>query len=74
LETVQIEEVTSEEDIAELRELIRRHQMYTGSEVASRVLDQWPHVLGAFRRVMPIDYLKAMQQGVATRQNLEPVR
>ena len=74
LETVQIEEVSSEEDISELRELIRRHQMYTGSEVASRILDQWPSVLAGFRRVMPIDYLKAMQQGVATRQNLEPVR
>jgi glutamate synthase (NADPH/NADH) large chain len=74
LGTVQIEEVRSEEDIAELCELIRRHQMYTGSEVASRILDRWPHVLESFRRVMPVDYLKAMQQGIATRQHLEPVR
>jgi glutamate synthase (NADPH/NADH) large chain len=74
LGTVQIEDVTSEEDIAELLELIRRHQMFTGSEVAERILQQWPNVLGHFRRVMPVDYLKAMQQGVTVRQHLEPVR
>lgn len=74
LGTVQIEDVTAEEDRVELRELIRRHQMYTGSTVAARILAEWPESLSRFRRVMPVDYLRAMQQGVAVRQQLEPAR
>lgn len=74
LGTVQIEEVTAEVDVVELKELIRRHQMYTGSEVAARILADWSNQVRTFRRVMPVDYLRAMQEGVAVRKQLEPVR
>jgi glutamate synthase (NADPH/NADH) large chain len=59
---VELEKVEQPEDIAELRELIRQHQSYTGSTVAARVLEQWPAVLDQFVKVMPTDYKRVLQQ------------
>lgn len=73
LGTVEIEDVTETEDIAELQELIRRHEMFTGSSVATTILDDWDNCLPHFRKVMPVDYRRAIQQGVAVRKQLEPI-
>jgi glutamate synthase (NADPH/NADH) large chain len=54
--------VEDETDIAELKELIEKHQNYTGSEVAGRILDGWDATLGQFLKVMPIDYKRALQE------------
>ncbi len=72
LSTVQIEDLTAEEDIAELKDLIQQHHQYTGSNVAQHVIDDWPHCLKWFCRVMPVDYLKALQQSAADKQELTP--
>ena len=53
---------TSEEDAAELRELIEQHREYTGSAQAERVLDAWPDVLSQFVKVMPIDYKRVLAE------------
>jgi glutamate synthase (NADPH/NADH) large chain len=62
LDTVELEPVEDETDIAELKELIEKHQNYTGSEVAGRILDGWDATLGQFLKVMPIDYKRALQE------------
>ena len=53
---VDLDPVESDEDIAELFELIECHEQYTGSTVPRHVLDDWPRILTQFVKVMPIDY------------------
>ena len=60
LELVQLEPLEADEDIAELKELIRMHQEATGSMVAERLLDRFPDVLAQFKKVMPVDYKRAL--------------
>ena len=43
-----------------MRELVEYHLEYTGSEVAQRVLDEWPEVLSQFVKVMPTDYKRVL--------------
>ncbi|MCH8320586.1 MAG: hypothetical protein IH790_06505, partial [Acidobacteria bacterium] len=62
LEMVELEGLEDEEEIAELRELIERHQQYTGSTVAEKVLEQWESVLPQFVKVMPTDYKRFMEE------------
>ncbi len=62
LEMVELEGLENEEEIAELRELIERHQQYTGSTVAEQVLEQWESVLPQFVKVMPTDYKRFMEE------------
>jgi len=60
--TVDLDPVEDDEDVAELRELIELHKEYTGSQVAERVLDAWPDVLGTFVKVMPTDYKRVLRE------------
>ncbi len=62
LEMVELEGLKDEEEIAELRELIERHQQYTGSTVAGKVLERWESVLPQFVKVMPTDYKRFMEE------------
>ncbi|MBX3442725.1 MAG: glutamate synthase subunit alpha [Planctomyces sp.] len=62
LEMVELEKLEDEDDIAELRELITNHQLYTGSAVAARILDNWEESLGQFHKVMPVDYKRALSE------------
>jgi glutamate synthase domain-containing protein 3 len=59
---VGLERVEQEEDVAELKELIERHHIYTGSTVAQSVLDDWPNVLEQFVKVMPTDYKRVLEE------------
>ena len=59
---VDLDPVEDDDDISELRELIEYHLEYTGSEVASRVLDEWPEVLSQFVKVMPTDYKRVLAE------------
>lgn len=61
-ELVDLETVTEEDDVVELRELITRHQVFTGSTVAARLLDHWEESLPQFVKVMPRDYKRAMKE------------
>jgi glutamate synthase (NADPH) large chain len=60
--TVDLEAVTDDEDISELRELIELHRQYTGSKVATALLEEWPGVLSQFVKVMPIDYKRVLTE------------
>jgi glutamate synthase (NADPH) large chain len=50
----------SGDDTRRLRILIQRHYHYTGSERAKTILDSWSSYAPRFRKVMPVDYKKAL--------------
>jgi glutamate synthase (NADPH/NADH) large chain len=60
--TIDLEAVTDDEDVAELRELVAQHRQFTGSEVAAQVLDNWPEILEQFVKVMPVDYKRVLAE------------
>ena len=59
---VELEKVESEDDKAELRSMIEKHQAYTDSAVAKRVLDNWDTILDKFVKVMPTDYKRVLME------------
>jgi glutamate synthase domain-containing protein 2/glutamate synthase domain-containing protein 1/glutamate synthase domain-containing protein 3 len=62
LDMVDLESLWHEEDEALLRSLITRHQSWTGSERAQRILDNWDEMAARFVKVMPIDYREALER------------
>jgi glutamate synthase domain-containing protein 3 len=48
------------EDIALVRDLIRRHVDHTGSTYAKGILANWIDVQPRFVRVMPRDYMRVL--------------
>jgi glutamate synthase domain-containing protein 2/glutamate synthase domain-containing protein 3 len=62
LDMVDLENVFHEADTQLLKKLITRHQKWTGSTRAQRILDNWSQMVGRFVKVMPIDYRKALQR------------
>jgi len=65
LEMVALEDMVEEADIQELRTLIENHLRYTGSAVAKKILDSWTPSLKQFRKVMPVDYKRALKEMAA---------
>jgi len=59
---VDLDPVESNEDIAELLNLIERHKEFTDSAVAGRLLDDWPNALKTFIKVMPRDYKRVLEE------------
>jgi glutamate synthase (NADPH) large chain len=59
-EMVDLDRVESDADIVELKELIEKHALYTGSTVAQRLLADWPNTLKKFLKVMPTDYKRVL--------------
>ena len=62
LEMVELENVVDAEDIAILKDLLAKHQKYTGSTVAASLLKDWDVSLAKFVKVMPIDYKRALAE------------
>ena len=46
----------------ELHELIRQHYLYTGSNLARQMLDNWNRYVEDFIQVMPIEYKKVLHE------------
>jgi hypothetical protein len=61
MELVELEE-PSEKDLADVRLLIEEHGRRTGSDIAQRVLDDWDSLRGAWVKVMPMDYKRALRE------------
>jgi hypothetical protein len=55
-------EAPSDEDFEEIRALVTEHRERTGSTVAQRTLDQWDELRGAWVKVMPMDYKRALRE------------
>jgi len=59
---VELETVSADEDIAELKCMIENHLKYTDSEVARRMLNDWDGALSQFVKVMPTDYKRVLEE------------
>ena len=60
-------------DAERLRILVERHQLHTGSKVASTLLADWDAALGHFVKVMPRDYKRALETLAAEREEAASV-
>jgi glutamate synthase domain-containing protein 3 len=57
-----LELVTDPEDVATLRAMIEDHLKYTNSAPARRILEDWDQVLPRFKKVMPRDYRRVLEE------------
>ena len=57
---VDVEPLVQDEDVEEVRELLRRHVRYTESAVGEQILADWPAAQPRFVKVMPRDYKRAL--------------
>jgi glutamate synthase domain-containing protein 2/glutamate synthase domain-containing protein 1/glutamate synthase domain-containing protein 3 len=48
------------DDVQQVRALVERHQEYTGSSVAARLLADWPAAVKRFVKVLPEEYAKVL--------------
>ena len=48
-----------------LKDLVNRHFLYTGSQRARDILDDWPRSLQKFVKVFPKEYKQALLKGIA---------
>jgi len=62
MEMVELERLEVDAEMDEVRELIEKHASYTGSTVASRILENWQQAVGEFVKVMPVDYKRVLQE------------
>lgn len=46
----------------ELKELIRKHYLYTGSPLAGKILDDWNRYVEEFIQVVPIEYKRVLEE------------
>jgi glutamate synthase (NADPH/NADH) large chain len=53
-------DVLDDEDREFLRDVVRRHQIETGSTVAANILDRWHDNVRHFQKVMPEDYKRVL--------------
>ena len=65
-----LEDLTEQGDIDLLHDMLSEHLERTGSGPARRILDDWRASIGNFRKVMPRDYRRVLQER-AQRQTAE---
>ncbi len=61
-EMVELFDVETDDDIAELKMLIEKHLRYTNSSVAENILSNWEKVLPQFIKVYPTDYRRVIEE------------
>jgi glutamate synthase (NADPH/NADH) large chain len=52
----------TKQDAERLHQLIARHAHYTNSAKAKAILDNWAHYQGKFKKVMPVEYRRALEE------------
>ena len=57
-----LEDLVEQEDIDLLHSMLVEHLERTGSGPAQRILDNWQKSVGEFRKVMPRDYRRVLQE------------
>ena len=67
---VDLEEATAD-DLAEVRELVAEHGERTDSSVAARVLADWEALRGAWVKVMPRDYKRALAEAAERTKKID---
>jgi len=58
-------------DAQRLHLLISRHARFTGSTVAAKILAEWPAWYAKFRKVMPVEYRRALNELKAAAQAMQ---
>ena len=61
-EMVDLDDLETDADVAELRQLIENHLAFTKSTVAESILANWNDSVNQFVKVMPKDYKRVLQQ------------
>jgi glutamate synthase (ferredoxin) len=61
MQMVALETVDDPDEIEELWKMMHRHQSYTQSELAVRILADWKNMVRKFVKVMPKDYKRILQ-------------
>ena len=69
---VRLEPLTDARDQRLARRLIERHQHYTGSAKAERVLADWEQVVDRFRKVMPIAFAQQVEEHLQKGEDIRP--
>lgn len=62
MDMVEINLVEETSHRKELKELIRKHYLYTGSALAGKMLDDWNHYVEEFIQVVPIEYKRVLEE------------
>jgi len=65
LDMVDIQPLADERDRALVRRLVENHQVYTGSDRARRLLEDWDRQVGHFLKVMPRAYATVLREQMA---------
>ncbi|MEM7540948.1 MAG: glutamate synthase large subunit [Pseudomonadota bacterium] len=60
LELVALESIATDSDDETVTELLKKHVSYTGSTVATKILDNWSQCRDQFVKVMPRDYKRVL--------------
>ncbi|MGH7975825.1 MAG: glutamate synthase large subunit, partial [Limisphaerales bacterium] len=61
MELVGLEKLSDADEIEEVWKLIQRHQTYTQSERAAKILGDWKNFIPKFVKVLPKDYARVLQ-------------
>jgi len=61
----------SRHDARRLHRLIARHAHFTGSTLAAKILAEWPAFYPKFRKVMPVEYRRALNELKAEAQAMQ---
>jgi glutamate synthase (ferredoxin) len=62
MELVALEKLEDADEIEEVWKLIQRHQTYTGSQRAAKILGDWKNYIPKFVKVMPQDYACVLKE------------
>ncbi|RTL51859.1 MAG: glutamate synthase large subunit [Bradyrhizobiaceae bacterium] len=62
-----------DDDIKRLRVLIARHAKLTGSKRAAEILANWKAYLPKFRKIMPVEYRRALKEMKAKAEAEQPI-
>ena len=57
-----LEAVTDPEDVETLRRMVEEHAAFTGSNSAKRILAEWSDALPRFKKIMPRDYRRVLDE------------
>jgi glutamate synthase (NADPH/NADH) large chain len=59
---VELSGLDNEEDENFVKDMIRKHIYWTGSEYAKTILDEWTDYRPKFIKILPVEYKRALQQ------------
>ena len=67
---VELHQLDQPAEISQIHALIVRHQQYTQSEVARRILDHWDEYVKRFVKVMPTEYRRVLERQLNLKSDL----